>query len=116
MVIEEKNGIIIIVIEERLDVLLAPTLKDSMKDLVEQGKTKVIIDLAQTKFIDSSGCGALVASLRSLIKSKGDMKIASPSPQAKSLFELTRLHRVFEIYDNLEAAMSSFGGAPEGKA
>jgi anti-anti-sigma regulatory factor len=51
-----------------------------------------------------------VASLRALLNNKGDMKIASPSPQARTLFQLTRLDRVFEIFDNVEAAERSFLG------
>ncbi len=106
MQIVEVNGVHIIAMSERLDVPVAPVLREAIKNLVEQNYTRVIIDLSKTKFIDSSGCGALVASLRSLIRSKGDMKIAGPSPQAKSLFELTRLHRVFEIYGNVDQALA----------
>ena len=108
MQLETIDGVVIIKVDERLDVIVAPTLKEFISQIVNEGKTKVIIDLSQTKFIDSSGCGALVASLRSLLKNKGDMKISGPSPQAKSLFELTRLHRVFEIYDDLDSALDSF--------
>ncbi|MHB8202593.1 MAG: STAS domain-containing protein, partial [Desulfomonilaceae bacterium] len=83
-------------------------LKEAVKKMSEESAAKLVIDLAKTKFIDSSGCGALVASLRTLLKNQGDLKIARPSPQAQTLFQLTRLHRVFEIYDNLDAAIGSF--------
>jgi anti-sigma B factor antagonist len=108
MLVQEKNGVAVITVDERLDVVSAGALKDTIRELVDQNKIKVVIDLQHTKFIDSSGCGALVASLRSLIKCKGDMKVSGPSSQARSLFELTRLYRVFEIYDNLEGALNSF--------
>lgn len=108
MEVLEKDGITTITTDERLDAVAAPQLKDMVKKLAEEHKMKLIIDLAQTRFIDSSGCGALVASLRALLKNNGDMKIARPSPQAKTLFQLTRLHRVFEIYDDVEGARASF--------
>lgn len=108
MEIREQDGITIITTDERLDAVVAPQLKDAVNKLAERSETKLVIDLEKTRFIDSSGCGALVASLRALIKSSGDMKIANPSPQAKTLFQLTRLHRVFEIYDDLEGAVKSF--------
>ena len=108
MEILERDGITIITTDERLDAVVAPQLKDAVKSLAEQSKMRLIIDLAKTRFIDSSGCGALVASLRALIKNNGDMKIANPSPQAKTLFQLTRLHRVFEIYDDVAGALKSF--------
>ncbi|MDQ7785764.1 MAG: STAS domain-containing protein [Desulfomonilaceae bacterium] len=108
MKIEERDGITIITTDERLDAVVAPQLKEAVSKLAEQAETKLVIDLEHTRFIDSSGCGALVASLRAIIKSNGDMKIANPSPQAKTLFQLTRLHRVFEIFDDMDAAVKSF--------
>ncbi|MFH0824420.1 MAG: STAS domain-containing protein [Pseudomonadota bacterium] len=108
MQLDKKNGVTIIATDERLDALSAPQLKDTVKQLVADSEKRLVIDLAKTRFIDSSGCGALVASLRVLVKNGGDMKVARPSPQAKSLFELTRLHRVFEIFDDLESALKSY--------
>lgn len=108
MEVDNKTGITIIRTDERLDAVVAPQLKETVKKLAEESKVKLVIDLEKTRFIDSSGCGALVASLRALLKNNGDMKIANPSPQAKTLFELTRLHRVFEIFDDLEGAIKSF--------
>ncbi|MCL5124394.1 MAG: STAS domain-containing protein [Deltaproteobacteria bacterium] len=108
MDVQRKDGVVVISIDERLDALAAPKLKETVKKMSEESSTKLVIDLAKTKFIDSSGCGALVASLRTLLKNQGDLKIARPSPQAQTLFQLTRLHRVFEIYDNLDAAIQSF--------
>jgi anti-sigma B factor antagonist len=108
MEIEKMDGVTVISTDERLDALAAPKLKEIVKNMSEEAKTKLVIDLAKTKFIDSSGCGALVASLRTLLKNHGDLKIARPSPQAQTLFQLTRLHRVFEIFDNLDTAINSF--------
>lgn len=114
MQVERRDGVAIITTEDRLDALAAPTLKETVRKLVEESQlTKIVIDLEKTRFIDSSGCGALVASLRVLMKNKGDMKIARPTAQAKSLFELTRLHRVFEIFDDLYTALHSFSRQQE---
>ncbi|MGB9618704.1 MAG: STAS domain-containing protein [Desulfomonilaceae bacterium] len=108
MQVQATNGVTVISMDERFDATVAQKLKDTVKSLAERAQTKLVIDLSQTRFIDSSGCGALVASLRVLMKNKGDMKIAGPSAQAKSLFQLTRLNRVFEIYDSLPEALKSF--------
>lgn len=108
MDIEKKDNITIIRTDERLDALVAPALKDMVQKVVKGGSIRVIIDLERTEFLDSSGCGALVASLRAIAKNEGDMKICRPSPQAQMLFELTRLDRVFEIYNDLDRAMQSF--------
>lgn len=108
MEVQEVDGITIVVVDERLDAVAAPKLKEVVKRLAERSKIKLIIDLGNTRFIDSSGCGALVASLRALVKNGGDMRIARPAPQAMTLFELTRLHRVFEIFEDVEPALKSF--------
>jgi anti-sigma B factor antagonist len=108
MEVQEVNGITIVVVDERLDAVAAPKLKEVVKRLAERSKIKLIIDLGNTRFIDSSGCGALVASLRALVKNGGDMRIARPAPQAMTLFELTRLHRVFEIFEDVDPALKSF--------
>lgn len=105
---EDKDGIAIIVADERLDALVASNLKNAVTKLSDEGKRKILIDMGQTKFIDSAGCGALVASLRVILRNKGDMKVARPSQQVQTLFELTRLHRVFEIFDDMDAAVRSF--------
>jgi anti-anti-sigma factor len=108
MNIREIGGVAVISTNDRLDALAAPELKEMIKGQVESGKKRIVIDLGSTRFIDSSGCGVLVASLRSLLKEQGDMRIAAPNPQAQTLFQLTRLDRVFEIFDTVELALSSF--------
>ena len=108
MTSEQSSEITILVTEEKLDALVASKFKDAVKKLASEGNSRILIDMGNTRFVDSAGCGALVASLRVLLRNNGDMKIARPSPQARTLFELTRLHRVFEIFDDVESAQSSF--------
>lgn len=109
MEFKEHGEVLVIATDGRLDALVAPLFKDEVRRIVEQElKHKILVDLGKTAFIDSSGCGALVASLRRLIRANGELKLACPNPQAKSLFELTRLHEIFEIYDDLESALQSF--------
>jgi len=108
MDIEKRGMVTIIRTDERLDAIVAPQFKDTVKKMAEESALHLVVDLAKTRFIDSSGCGALVASIRALLKNGGEMKIARPSAQAKTLFELTRLHRVFEIFDDLDRAVNSF--------
>jgi anti-sigma B factor antagonist len=105
---QQKNGVTVIIVDERLDTLAAPKFRETIREMSEQSKLKLVVDMTKTKLIDSTGCGVLVASLRTLLKNHGDIKIARPSPQAKTLFGLTRLDRVFEIYEDLDEAIKSF--------
>jgi anti-sigma B factor antagonist len=109
MEFQKSNDLVIIRLDEMFDAVAAPQFKKHISELVSDNFVKFIIDMEQCKLMDSSGCGALVASLRIVEKSRGDIRIARPSPQARDLFELTRLHRIFEMFDDLEPAIKSYG-------
>lgn len=107
--VEEKNGVVVIhVKEERLDAHNSAELKDKMQALFEEGKINVLVDLNDVRFIDSSGLGALVSGFKNASAHQGALKLASLQSQVKSMFELTRLHRVFEIFPNTAEAMENF--------
>ncbi len=107
--IEEKSDIVIIFVkEERLDAHNSGELKSEMQVLFERGKKNVLVDLKEVRFIDSSGLGALVSGFKNAISHQGSLKLSSLQSQVKSMFELTRLHRVFEIYETTVEALENF--------
>jgi len=105
----EKHGekIVLRVKEERLDAHNSGELKDLfLKVLEQEGGRDLVIDLDQVKFIDSSGLGALLSGYKNAgLRSRGFV-LAGLQPRVRSMFELTRLHRVFDIYPKLEEALS----------
>ena len=109
-VTEQRSGEIeVLELKGRLDAASAKALKEKVQSLVEQQRVKLVLDMGDIDFIDSSGLGVLVAALRSANKKGGDVKIAALQNKIRSIFELTRLHRVFEIFDTAETAIASFG-------
>ena len=92
----------------RLDASSAKNLKGRVASLVKENRVKLIVDMAGVDFIDSSGLGSLVSSLRAVNEKDGDVKVTALQKQVRSIFELTRLHRIFGIFDDVEAAMKSF--------
>lgn len=97
--IAEKNGFVVIMVnEERLDAHNANDLKAALLGFFDEGKTNLLVDLKDVRFIDSSGLGALVSGFKNAITHQGTLKLASLQPQVRSMFELTRLHRVFDIF------------------
>jgi anti-sigma B factor antagonist len=107
--IEEKNEVVTIYVkEERLDAHNSGDLKLEMQQLFVAGKKNVLVDLLEVRFIDSSGLGALVSGFKNAISNQGNLKLSSLQPQVKSMFELTRLHRVFEIFPNSADALENF--------
>ena len=67
----------------------------------------VVIDLARVQFIDSSGLGALLSGYKNASLRSSGFALAGLQPRVRSMFELTRLHRVFDIYPSLQLALSA---------
>jgi len=99
---------IVAINEERLDAHAAVAFKEHMAGEIDSGKKMLILDLTKTVFIDSSGLGAIVSTLKR-IGSDGKLVIAGLNPKTRSVFELTRMDRVFDIHESLDAAMTSLG-------
>ena len=85
----------------------AEEAKQTFRNLVEEGITRVIVDLQNVPFIDSSGLAALVSGLKTLGGEAANLKLAAPQSQARLLFELTMFDRVFEIHDSVDEALQS---------
>ena len=104
----QDNGILVIeCLATNLDASNVHAFREAMQQLMKD-QTRVILDMAQMKFVDSSGLGALIACLRDANGRKGDFRLCAMSRSVRSLFELMRMHRVFSIYETVEDAESSF--------
>ncbi|WP_020675643.1 STAS domain-containing protein [Geopsychrobacter electrodiphilus] len=106
--VEIGDIVLIEIEEERMDAHNSGTFKEQMLALFAQGKNKLIIDLSAVRFVDSSGLGALVSGFKNASTREGNLKLCGLQPQVRSMFELTRLHRVFEIFSSVEEAQESF--------
>ena len=73
-------------------------------------RAKVIFDMRELRFVDSSGLGAILSCLRQLNGAGGELKLCEMNKPVRALFELVRMHRVFEIFNTREEAIRSFGG------
>ena len=82
--------------------------KRTVMGLLEQGKVDLLIDCSGLRIVDSSGLGALVRALTTSQNEGGRTKLLGVGAHLKKLLEMTRLDSVFETFDNLERAVSSF--------
>lgn len=108
MEVEKMGSVTIVHTDERLDSAVSPKLKNLIKKIAQEDGVKVVVNMEKTRLIDSSGCGELVAALKTVAKNNGEMKLANPSSQVYSLLQLTRLHRILDIHESLESAVKSF--------
>ena len=78
-----------------------------LKD-IEQNKSSIIVDLAECEFIDSTFISSLVVGLKAINRSEGKLKIVAVHSDVQSVFELTGMVKVFEIYKSVSDALSNF--------
>ncbi len=86
----------------------ADEFKFTLAKSIEGGYRKIVVDLSQCEFIDSTFLGALVVSLKKVTAMGGDLRLVGFHPAVHSMLELTRMHRVFESYPTKDAAIKSF--------
>ena len=103
------NVTVVTVQGEHLDAGNTKDFKQDVSTTVEPN-AKVVLDLSRVQFVDSSGCGAILSYLRQLKSAGGDLKLCAVTKPVRSLFELVRMHRVFDIFNTREEAVKAFQG------
>jgi len=104
-----KDDILTVTItEQRATVDISAKLKEELIRKIDNGNPNIIVDLSASDFVDSSFLGALVAGLKKTTMKSGDLKIVGLQSPVKAMFELTRLYRIFDIFDTQDEAVESF--------
>lgn len=91
----------------KLDAANAKEFKTDFTPILEKYQ-KIVLNLGSLSFIDSSGLGALLSCLRQANSRQGDIKLCTLTKSVRILFELVRMHKVFEIFNTREDAVASF--------
>lgn len=94
---------------DELDASNTGELKHDIAPVLE-ANAKLVIDLSRLRFVDSSGLGAILSCLRQLSSKGGDLKLTGMQKQVRAVFELVRMHRIFDIYGTREEAVRAFQG------
>lgn len=94
---------IVTVNAERIDAAIAIQFKEEMRSETETDAVRVILDLSEVKFIDSSGLGAIVAAMKQLGSGR-KLDLAGLTPMVDKVFRLTRMDTVFDLYTSLNEA------------
>jgi len=87
------------------------TIRDAVRDVLAKGSNKILLNLGDINYIDSSGIGEIVRAHTLARKSSGQMKIADPSPMVHEMLHMTMLNKLIEIYPSETAAAESFTGS-----
>jgi len=82
--------------------------RDTIKDLVNKGHKKILVNLGEVTYIDSSGIGELVSGYTTVSNAGGQMKLLNLTKRVHDLLQITKLYTVFEVFDDEAKALASF--------
>ena len=106
--IDTKKDMTVCHIDGEIDINSSPSIKKSFDKLISQKIPRIVINLSKVTYVDSSGLATLVEMLKNMKSYGGRMRLACMSPKIKSLFEITKLEKLFEIMADEETAISNF--------
>ncbi len=86
----------------------ATTFRDTVRDLANGGNKKLLLNLAEVSYIDSSGIGEMVSGFTTVTNQGGQVKLLNLTKRVKDLLQITKLYTVFEVFDDEAHAVRSF--------
>ena len=105
----QVNGITIVDLSGRITVDEGSVmLRDTVKELADQGQKQILLNLGGVQFIDSTGIGELVNAFTSTRNHGGELKLLNLTKKVRDLLQITKLHMVFDIKDDEAAAIQAF--------
>ena len=84
-------------------------LRDTIRDLIGKGQKKILLNLGDVTYIDSSGIGELVSAFTAVRREGGELKLLNLTKKVHDLLQITKLYTVFDIKDDEAAAIKAFG-------
>ena len=84
------------------------TFRDSIKELVGKGHKKILLNLGEVSYIDSSGIGELVSGFTTVSNAGGQLKLLKLTKRIQDLLQITKLYTIFEVFDDEAAGLASF--------
>ena len=83
-------------------------MRDALRDMVSKGQKKILLNLGEVSYIDSSGIGELVSGFTTVTNQGGQLKLLGLNKRVKDLLQITKLYTVFEVHDEEAGAIRSF--------
>ena len=102
------RGPAVIICPRRLDINNSDRLRKILDDLIKQACYQIVLDMEGTKYMDSSGLGAIVSRIADLRAKSGDIRVAGTPPNITELFRLTHLNKIIHLFGAVPEARKSF--------
>jgi anti-sigma B factor antagonist len=97
-------GVGVVTVSGEVDLWTVESLKDSLSACLDDGAHRLVVDLTEVDFIDSTGIGVLVAALRSARQAGGDLGLVVTHPHVSRILEITSLDKVFLLSEDVDGA------------
>jgi anti-sigma B factor antagonist len=97
----------VVAVRGEIDLFTAPELKQKLTDAIEGGKTRIVVDLTQTTFLDSTALGVLIGAVKRLRTRDGALVIINVDQNIAKTFEITGLDQIFTIVGERDAAIAA---------
>jgi anti-anti-sigma factor len=108
-ILENKiNDVLICKTDGEININTSPELRKFFEAIVSNNNKKVLMDFSAVTYVDSSGLATLIEMLQRLKKVGGRLRICNMDQKVKSVFEVTKLYKFFEIFDTQESALKEF--------
>lgn len=106
--IQPREGVAIIIIDGSVDGLTAGTLMSTLQGHVEEGHTRLVVDLAGVEYTSSAGLRALLATVKETRRRGGDLRLAQINPNVRKVLELSGFATILKIYQGVDEAVDSY--------
>lgn len=105
---QKNNDVVICVLEGEVDINTSPELRKTFDGIVKANEKKVLVDFSGVSYIDSSGLATLIEMFQRLKKIGGSLRFCNMSGKVKNIFEITKLFKLFEVFDTSQDAIEGF--------
>ena len=104
--VSEQGGWAVLAVSGEVDVATAPRLREQLIELVNSGSNRIVVDLENVEFLDSTGLGVLVGALKRVRMSDGELALVCTAARILKVFEITGLTKVFPMRSTVAEAVS----------
>jgi anti-sigma B factor antagonist len=107
--VSQTGGVTLVMPRGDLDLSTADQVKRTLSQLIDRGQSKLVLDLGNVAYIDSSGLGALVAAMKQARAVGGNLRLCGLQDDVRSILEMTRLIKVITVHSDRQEAVASWG-------
>jgi anti-sigma B factor antagonist len=108
----DERDVVAVAVAGEIDLFTAPELKAALTEAVENGRTRIVVDLSETTFLDSTALGVLIGAVKRLRSNDGALSIVNRDATIAKTFEITGLDQIFTIRPTREEAIAALDAGP----